>query len=77
MVFTSKRESDQEIITITVRIVGDMIWGDPHYLQFFNIILRKCYEQLKLKLVGRNYYDAQEKVRIRSRLTYQGKLCDY
>lgn len=62
MVFTSTRQSDEQHITITVRLVGDMLVGDAHYIQFFNIIMRKCYEHLKLQLVGRNYFDPVNKV---------------
>lgn len=62
MVFVSTRQSDEAHITITVRLVGDMKMGDAHYIQFFNIIMRKCYEHLKLKLVGRNYFDPVNKV---------------
>ncbi|XP_023290765.1 piwi-like protein Siwi isoform X2 [Orussus abietinus] len=61
----SKRESDQEKIRITIRLVGDMVRGDHHYLQFFNIIMRKCLGFLNLQLVGRDYYDARNKVEIR------------
>ncbi|KYN01664.1 Protein piwi [Cyphomyrmex costatus] len=62
MVFTSTRQSDEQHITITVRLVGDMLVGDAHYIQFFNIIMRKCYEHLKLKLIGRNYFDPNSKI---------------
>ncbi|XP_012529019.2 piwi-like protein Siwi [Monomorium pharaonis] len=65
MVFTSTRQSDEQHITITVRIVGDMLVGDAQYLQFFNIIMRKCFDHLKLKLVGRNYFDPQNKILMR------------
>ncbi|KAL0113296.1 hypothetical protein PUN28_012449 [Cardiocondyla obscurior] len=61
-IFTSQRKSDEAIITITVRLVGDMVAGDPHYLQFFNILMRKCYDHLNLKLVGRNYFDPDNKI---------------
>lgn len=66
MTFTSTRQSDEQHITITVRLVGDMLVGDIHYIQFFNIIMRKCYEFLELKLVGRNYFDPKSKVSITS-----------
>jgi len=62
MVFTSTRQSDEQHITITVRLVNDILVGDAQYIQFFNIIMRKCYDHLKLKLVGRNYFDPQNKV---------------
>lgn len=62
MTFTSTRQSDEQHITITVRLVGDMLVGDIHYIQFFNIIMRKCYEFLELKLIGRNYFDPTNKI---------------
>ncbi|XP_071559445.1 piwi-like protein Siwi isoform X2 [Temnothorax nylanderi] len=62
MVFTSVRQSNNQPVTITVRLVGDMLVGDAHYIQFFNIIMRKCYEQLNLQLVGRNYFDPANKI---------------
>lgn len=74
MVFTSTRQSDEQHITITVRLVGDMLVGDAHYIQFFNIIMRKCYEHLKLKLVGRNYFDPENKVRYIYRCIVQKNL---
>ncbi|XP_076644828.1 aubergine isoform X1 [Halictus rubicundus] len=61
----SVRQSDEQKIQITIRLVGDMVKGDQHYLQFFNIIMRKCLGLLKLQLVGRDYFDARSKVEIR------------
>ncbi|CAL7950934.1 unnamed protein product [Xylocopa violacea] len=61
----SARQSDDTKIRITVRLVGDMKKGDQHYLQFFNIIMRKCLELLKLQIVGRDYFDARSKVEVR------------
>ncbi|XP_047364611.1 piwi-like protein Siwi [Vespa velutina] len=58
----SKRQFDDEKITISIKFVGDLAKDDHHYLQFFNIIMRKCLEHLKLQLVGRDYYDAETKV---------------
>ncbi|XP_025268827.1 piwi-like protein Siwi [Camponotus floridanus] len=60
----STRQSDDMPIKIVIRLVGDMMRDDPHYIQFFNIIMRKCLEHLKLQLVGREYYDARNKVNI-------------
>ncbi|XP_029174895.1 piwi-like protein Siwi isoform X2 [Nylanderia fulva] len=65
LTFTSTRQSDEQHITITIRPVRDMRVGDSHYIQFFNIIMRKCYEFLRLQLVGRNYFDPGNKVEIR------------
>ncbi|XP_076233645.1 aubergine isoform X2 [Calliopsis andreniformis] len=61
----SVRQSDDTKIRITIRLVGQLLKGDPHYIQFFNIIMRKCLDLLKLQLVGRNYYDAHSKVEVR------------
>ncbi|XP_015434182.1 PREDICTED: LOW QUALITY PROTEIN: protein aubergine-like [Dufourea novaeangliae] len=61
----SVRQSDDTKIRITVRLVGDMTKGDQHYIQFFNIIMRKCLSLLNLQLVGRDYFDARSKVEIR------------
>ncbi|OAD55711.1 Protein piwi, partial [Eufriesea mexicana] len=61
----SVRQSDETKIRITIRLVGDMKKGDPHYIQFFNIIMRKCLDLLKLQLVGRDYFDARSKVEVR------------
>lgn len=63
--FTSARQSDGQHITITVRPVRDIRVGDINYIQFFNIIMRKCYEFLELKLVGRNYFDPKSKIGVR------------
>ncbi|XP_017770154.1 PREDICTED: protein aubergine isoform X2 [Nicrophorus vespilloides] len=46
---------------ITLKLVGDVVQGDHHYLQLFNIIVRKCMTHLNLQLVGRNYFDPGEK----------------
>lgn len=59
----SKRKSDDVDVQLTIRFVGDMAKGDEHYIQFFNIIMRKCLEYLRLQLVGRNYFDAQNQVK--------------
>ncbi|XP_076545274.1 piwi-like protein Siwi [Osmia lignaria lignaria] len=63
--FWSVRTSDNTNIRITIRLVGEMQRADPQYLQFFNIIMRKCLELLKLQLVGRDYFDARSKVEVR------------
>ncbi|KAL7288194.1 piwi-like protein Siwi [Trichogramma pretiosum] len=46
-----------QVVQIKIRLVGDLPIGDYHYLQFFNIVVRRCLEHLKLQLVGRDYYD--------------------
>ncbi|CAH0551300.1 unnamed protein product [Brassicogethes aeneus] len=53
-----------EKVRITVRRVGDVAWGDYHYIQLFNIIIRKCLHYMKFQLVGRSYYDPTSKIQI-------------
>ncbi|CAG5096449.1 Similar to Siwi: Piwi-like protein Siwi (Bombyx mori) [Cotesia congregata] len=60
----SERQSDNAKIKVSIRLVGELVKGDPHYPQFFNIIARKGLEHLHLQLVGRNYFDARAKVEI-------------
>ncbi|XP_003708345.1 aubergine isoform X2 [Megachile rotundata] len=62
--FWSTRQSDGANVRITIRLVGELMRNDPQYLQFFNIIMRKCLDLLKLQLVGRDYFDARSKVEI-------------
>jgi len=58
----STRISDDTEIRITVRLVGDVAQGDTHYMQVFNLLMRKCLGHLDLQLVGRNFFDAKAKV---------------
>lgn len=58
----SKRDSDEEKIRITVKKAGDLVMGDHHYIQLFNILMRKCLSNLQLQMVGRNYFDASARV---------------
>ncbi|XP_056630152.1 piwi-like protein Siwi [Diorhabda sublineata] len=53
-----------ENIRITVRLVGDVAWGDYHYIQIFNIIIRNCLKHMKLQLIQRDYFDPFGKVAI-------------
>ncbi|XP_077281671.1 piwi-like protein Siwi [Temnothorax americanus] len=62
MELMSTRQSDNEPIKIIMCLVGSMSPDDPYYNVVFNIIMRKCLEYLKLQLVGRDYYDARNKV---------------
>lgn len=64
MELLSIRQSDDAKIKITIKSIGEMVKGDHHYLQFFNIIMRKCLEYLRLQLVGRDFYDARSKIEV-------------
>nr|UJZ92587.1 piwi-like protein Siwi [Scaphoideus titanus] len=60
----SQRETDDTQIEVTIRLVGDLMVGDQHYLQFFNILTRKCLKLLNLQLIQRDYYDPAAKVNV-------------
>eukprot|EP00092_Neocalanus_flemingeri_P105822 GFUD01135700.1.p1 GENE.GFUD01135700.1~~GFUD01135700.1.p1 ORF type:complete len:203 (-),score=45.94 GFUD01135700.1:432-965(-) len=62
LVLHSKRESDGQVVIITIRLVEEMQPTDNNYTVFFNIILRRCMERMKMQLVGRNYYDPYAKL---------------
>ncbi|XP_046396962.1 piwi-like protein Siwi isoform X2 [Ischnura elegans] len=51
------RPNSDKCYRITLRLVGDMAPGDHHYLQFYNLLVRRCLGHLNLQLVGRNYFD--------------------
>lgn len=61
---TSKRNSDDKIIIMSVTFVNVIEKNDYTNIQVFNLLLRNCLKHLELKLVGRNYYDAHAKVNI-------------
>ncbi|XP_046398366.1 piwi-like protein Siwi [Ischnura elegans] len=60
----STRNSDEAQIRITIKLVGDLAVGDYHYIQFFNILVRKCFGHMDLQLVGRNFFDAKARIAI-------------
>ncbi|XP_008216870.1 piwi-like protein Siwi isoform X2 [Nasonia vitripennis] len=62
---TSERLGDKQCMLIKIKHTGEMTRGDHDYIQFFNIIMRKCLDYLELQLVGRNYFDAKNKVEVR------------
>ncbi|KAI4503218.1 hypothetical protein M0802_001440 [Mischocyttarus mexicanus] len=64
MELLSIRETDGEKIKITIKFVKEVPKDDYYYLQFFNLIMRKCLEFLNLQLVGRDFYDVERKVDI-------------
>uniref|UniRef100_A0A2H1V8Y3 SFRICE_015587 n=1 Tax=Spodoptera frugiperda TaxID=7108 RepID=A0A2H1V8Y3_SPOFR len=62
--FYSDRKSDKQKMVITVKLIGDVAPGDYHYIQIFNIILRKCFLVMDLQLMGRDYFDPTAKIDI-------------
>ncbi|KAF0765863.1 piwi-like protein Siwi, partial [Aphis craccivora] len=61
---TSKRNTDDQIVIITLKLTSVIEKGDYASIQVFNILLRKCLANLNLTQVGRNYYDAVAKIDI-------------
>ncbi|XP_022814819.1 piwi-like protein Siwi isoform X1 [Spodoptera litura] len=62
--FYSDRKSDKQKMVITVKLIGDVAPGDYHYIQIFNLILRKCFSAMRLQLMGRDYFDPTAKIDI-------------
>ncbi|GBP01862.1 Piwi-like protein Siwi, partial [Eumeta japonica] len=60
----SDRKEDGARMRILIKLVGDVSPGDYHYIQIFNIIIRKCFYALNLQLVNRDFFDPQAKVDI-------------
>jgi len=46
-----------EKIIVSIKFVSKLIPGDHMYMQFYNIILRKCLFGMKLEEIGRHFYD--------------------
>ena len=45
------------MLHVKIRLVGEVMPTDFHFVQFLNILLRTCMEELQLAQLGRNYYD--------------------
>ncbi|QQP38307.1 Uncharacterized protein FKW44_018850, partial [Caligus rogercresseyi] len=54
--------ADGKIIEVTMKFIRELSPMDYSYLQFFNIILRRCMEKLDLQVLDRNYYDPKAKI---------------
>lgn len=46
------------------QLICDVSPGDYHYIQVFNILIRKCFYMLDLKLINRDYFDVSAKIDI-------------
>ncbi|CAH0581309.1 unnamed protein product [Chrysodeixis includens] len=60
----SDRKTDNERMRIMIKLTCAVSPGDYHYIQVFNIIIRKCFNLLNLQLMGRDYFDPAAKVDI-------------
>ncbi|KAE9523124.1 hypothetical protein AGLY_016478 [Aphis glycines] len=59
---TSKRNTDGQLVIMTIKFTTVVEKGDHTCIQIFNILMRKSLGHLKLILVGRNYYDKDAKI---------------
>jgi len=59
---TSTRHSDNQLIIITVKFTNVIETGDYANIQVFNLLLRNCLRHLNLTMIGRNFYDSQDKI---------------
>ena len=53
------------VVTLSIRLVEELMPTDWHYTQFFSIVLRKCMEGMQMQLIGRNYYDPGSTVQLK------------
>jgi len=57
LTLNSTRESDQAVVVITIRVVGELGPTDPLRVQYYNIILRKWMGTLNMEEINRIFYD--------------------
>ncbi|XP_063362987.1 piwi-like protein Siwi [Cydia amplana] len=60
----SDRKTDGQRMRLLIKLTQDVAPGDYHYLQIFNLIIRKCFYKLNLQLMGRDFFDPDAKVDI-------------
>jgi aubergine-like protein len=58
------RPTDRRIVEITIRLVGQVAQVDSMTLHFYNIVVRKCLESLKLEEMGRHFFDRMAAVKL-------------
>jgi len=51
-------------VKIKLRLTGTVEKGDPQYLQFYNIIVRQCFQILTFDELGRYFYDKEAAIRL-------------
>jgi len=61
--FLTKRDSDDQEIKVTIRLVGEVDPSTNTYIQFLNIILRCVLEKLDLEMINRNFYDTKAAIK--------------
>lgn len=55
---------DNKPYTINIRLVKDLYYTEGQFVQFLNILQRKCFQALDLQLLGRNYFDPKNNIKL-------------
>lgn len=58
---SSKREDTGDVFQIKIRFIKELGHFDSQFIQILNILLRRCQDHLGLKLLGRNYYNDNQR----------------
>ena len=64
MEVASKRSTDDQIITITMKRVAEIGPTSPQFVHLFNIVFRRCLRLYGMKEIDRNYYDMKNQIPI-------------
>lgn len=60
----STRQSDQQIIRIKIKRVGEIVSTSPQFVHLFNLIFRRCLKLYGMKEIDRCYFDMEKKIHI-------------
>lgn len=67
-VYTTKLESSDEVYTATVTHRKELDGIDEQFMRFLNLILKRCQNNIDLKLIGRHHFNTEEAVTLDSDL---------
>jgi len=74
LTFTSTMRTDNSTVTVKVYLVGEVDPTSLTYLQFLNIVVGGLMHKLKLKKIGRDFYDTEAVVRDPKLMKYKLEL---
>lgn len=60
----SNRRSDNSVVGIKLRLVGELCKEDSNYINVLNIIIRRCLKMLNMTMIKRDYYDSEARIPI-------------
>jgi aubergine-like protein len=60
----STRESDNTIITIKIKRVGEIVPTSPQFVHLFNLVFRRCLKLYGMQEIDRSYFDMTNKIQI-------------